>query len=101
MTKQLDIGVLGADGRMGGAIIRSLEAEPRARLTAAVTAKDSPHLGKDAAEVAGLRPCGVDLSADIHAALDKCDVLIDFSHPRAAIDAALAMHDKKLSLIHI
>ena len=95
MTKQLDIGVLGADGRMGGAIIRSLEAEPRARLTAAVTAKDSPHLGKDAAEVAGLRPCGVDLSADIHAALDKCDVLIDFSHPRAAIDAALAMHDKK------
>ena len=77
MTKQLDIGVLGADGRMGGAIIRSLEAEPRARLTAAVTAKDSPHLGKDAAEVVGLRPCGVDLSADIHAALDKCDVLID------------------------
>ena len=95
MTKQLDIGVLGADGRMGGAIIRSLEAEPRARLTAAVTAKDSPHLGKDAAEVAGLRSCGVDLNADIHAALENCDVLIDFSHPRAAIDAALAMHDKR------
>ena len=95
MTKQLDIGVLGADGRMGGAIIRALEAEPRATLTAALTAKDSPHLGKDAAEVAGLRSCGVDLSADVHAALDRCDVLIDFSHPSAAIDAALAMHDKR------
>ena len=29
MTKQLDIGVLGADGRMGGAIIRSLAEEPK------------------------------------------------------------------------
>ena len=48
MTKTLDIGVLGADGRMGGAIIRALEAEPKARLVAAVTAKTSPNLGQDA-----------------------------------------------------
>ena len=95
MIKQLDIGVLGADGRMGGAIIRALDAEPRAQLTAAVTAKDSPYLGKDAAKVAGLEPCGVDLTADINAALNSCDVLIDFSQPQAAIDAALAMHNKR------
>ena len=92
MTKLLEIGVLGADGRMGGAIIRALSADPRAKLSVAVTAKDSPHLGKDAAEVAGLRTCGISLSADIPAALEKCDVLIDFSQPQAAIDAALAMH---------
>jgi len=95
MTKQLDIGVLGADGRMGGAIIRALEVEPRAQLTAAVTAKSSPHIGKDAAQVAGLKDCGVTLSSDIHIALDACDVLIDFSHPKAAIDAALAMHNTR------
>ena len=91
MTKQLDIGVLGADGRMGGAIIRRLAAEPRARLTAAVTAQSSPNLGRDAADVAGLKICGVNLTSDIQAALTVCDVLIDFSHPKAAIDAALAM----------
>ena len=92
MTKQLDIGVLGADGRMGGAIIRSLAAEPQARLTVAVTAKNSPNIGRDAADVAGLKACGINLTSNIDAALAACDVLIDFSQPQAAIDAALAMH---------
>lgn len=95
MTKQLDIGVLGADGRMGGAIIRSLAAEPKARLTTAITTNSSPNLGKDAAEVAGLKACGVTLTSDVTAALFACDVLIDFSHPGAAIDAALAMHNTR------
>jgi 4-hydroxy-tetrahydrodipicolinate reductase len=80
---------------MGGAIIRALEAETRAQLTAAVTAETSPHIGKDAAQVAGLKDCGIKLSSDIHAALEACDVLIDFSHPKAAIDAALAMHNTR------
>jgi len=92
MTNILDIGVLGADGRMGGAIIRSLEAQPKAQLSVALTAKDSPSLGQDAAEAAGLKACGVLLTADIKAALEQCDVLIDFSSPKAAIDAAIAMH---------
>ena len=92
MTNQIDIGVLGADGRMGGAIIRALKEQPRANLTAALTAKSSPNLGKDASELAGLKPSGVILTADIQAALGACDVLIDFSQPGAAIDAALAMH---------
>jgi len=95
MTKTLDIGVLGAGGRMGGAIIRALEAEPKSRLVAAVTANTSPNLGQDAAEVAGLKACGVKLTSDIKTALSRCDVLIDFSHPKAAIDAALAMHDTR------
>jgi 4-hydroxy-tetrahydrodipicolinate reductase len=95
MKKLLEIGVLGADGRMGGAIIRTLEAEPRAQLAAAVTAQNSKHLGEDASEVAGTKASGVKLSADIHGALESCDVLIDFSQPEAAIDAALAMHNTR------
>jgi len=35
------------------------------------------------------------LTSDIHTVLDTCDVLIDFSHPGATIDAALAMHNKR------
>ena len=92
MTNTLDIGILGADGRMGGAIIRALEAEPRAQLSVAVTAENSPNLGQDAASVAGLKDCGIRLTSNIKEALDACDVLIDFSHPKAAIDAAIAMH---------
>jgi len=95
MTKDLDIGLLGADGRMGGAILQALNDEPRARLTAAITAPDSANLGKDAGDVAGLKNCGVKLTSDIRAALGSCDVVIDFSSPKAAIDAALSMHETR------
>ena len=93
MNDKINIGLLGADGRMGGAILRVLDAEPRAQLTVALTAPTSAHLGADAAEHAGLKPIGIALTSDIRAGLEQCDVLIDFSHPQAAIDAALAMHD--------
>ena len=86
----IDIGILGADGRMGQAVIRALDG--RANLKAALTAPSSPNLGKDASEFAGLTPRGITLSSDIKAALNSCDVLIDFSRPRAAIDCVLAMH---------
>lgn len=95
MEKVLEIGILGADGRMGGAIIRALAERAEASLAVAVTASTSRHLGRDAAEVAGLKACGVVLTSDIRAALDQCDVMIDFSAPGAAIDAVLAMHGKR------
>ena len=92
MTKEISIGVLGADGRMGGAILRALDDEPRAKLSVALTAPNSPNVGQDAGDVAGLKSCGVKLSSDIRAGMNACDVLIDFSSPKAAIDAALSMH---------
>jgi len=92
MSEILDIGVLGAEGRMGAAIVRALEAEPKARLSVALTLPSSKNLGHDVGEVAGLRACDVALTSDIRAALNQCDVMIDFSSPKAAIDAALAMH---------
>ena len=69
---------------MGGALLAEVQNCQRARLTAALTSPRSSNLG------APFGPCK--LSADIRAALDLCDVLIDFSHPKAAIDAALMMH---------
>ncbi len=91
----LDIGILGADGRMGKAVIRALSDTPNARLSAAITAPNSPNLGADAGEISDLRANQIPLSSDIHAALDLCDVLIDFSTPKSAIDAALAMHETR------
>lgn len=99
MTQPVDIGILGADGRMGGAILRALDAEPRAQLRCAITAPNSPNIGQDAAEAAGLKACGVTLTSDISDGLDACDVLIDFSSPHAAIDAALAMHERRCGVL--
>jgi len=95
MSDILDIGILGADGRMGMAVIAALKTAPQARLSAALTAPNSPNLGADAGEISGLPANQIALTSDINAALDICDVLIDFSSPKAAIDAALAMHDKR------
>ena len=95
MPKTIDIGILGADGRMGQAVINALYSstlQGRANFTAALTAPSSPNVGKDASELAGLAPSGVVLSSDIKAGLDACDVIIDFSRPQAAIDCVLAMH---------
>jgi len=99
MSKTLDIGVLGADGRMGGAIIRALADTPKAQLSVALTAPSSDNIDKDASEVAGLKASGVSLGSDVKSALNLCDVLIDFSHPQAAIDTVLAMHDTRCQTV--
>ena len=43
MTKKIDIGILGADGRMGQAVMRALETDSQLRLTVAITSYDSPN----------------------------------------------------------
>lgn len=95
MSAPLNVGVLGADGRMGRAVIAALVKRPSTVLSVALTAETSPHIGKDAGLVAAGEAAGVALSHDLHAGLDDCDVLIDFSQPKVAIDAALAMHGRR------
>jgi len=95
MTKKIDIGILGADGRMGQAVMRSLETDLHLRLTVAITSDDSPNLGKDAHKVANLRPVGLMLSSNISEGLDLCDVLIDFSHPEATLNVLSLMKQSR------
>jgi len=88
MTQKIDIGILGADGRMGCAVIQAMASNARTRLRAALTAPNAPTLGQDVAEIAGLKPQGVVLTSDMAAGLASCDVLIDFSAPEAGVQAA-------------
>lgn len=69
---------------MGQALVAEIEKDDQLELVCALTAPDSPYLGSTIS--------GVPLSSDTKSALDLCDVMIDFSHPKAAIDAALMMH---------
>ncbi len=93
MTKRIiEVGILGATGRMGLAVLKAMQAEPRMKLSAAISEATDPHMGQDIARLAELRDIGVNVSSDLQAALNSCDVLIDFSAPKPAIDAALAMH---------
>ncbi len=92
MTDPIRIALLGADGRMGIELVRQVLEHPETQLVAGVTAPKSENIGRDLGELAGLNDFGVQVSTDLRGALERCDVLIDFSSPKAAIDAALMMH---------
>lgn len=70
---------------MGCALRAEIARHEKSELVAALVAANSNALGTDAG--------GVAFTSDVRAALGICDVLIDFSHPKAAIDAALMMFD--------
>jgi len=68
---------------MGCALRAEIAKYDNVNLVAALVAPSSDRLGADAG--------GVVFTSDIRSALDICDVLIDFSSPKSAIDAALMM----------
>ncbi len=86
----LRIAVTGAAGRMGRAVIEALEEHAGLALAAAVERPGSGLLGADAGELAGLGRRGVAIGADLAAAVERCDVLIDFSTPAATLDGLAA-----------
>ena len=91
LADRLRIGLLGADGRMGRAVVRVLAGRADARLAAAFSQNGSESIGADAGRVAGVGETGVRVSAFAADALGECDVLIDFSTPAATRAAVLAM----------
>jgi 4-hydroxy-tetrahydrodipicolinate reductase len=87
------IAILGADGRMGRALVRAVvAADPEAKLTAATERAGSPALGQDAGVVATGQPLGVAIKAGVPEA-GAADVWIDFTVPAATVaytEAAVA-----------
>ena len=99
MTKKIDIGILGADGRMGQAVMRALETDSQLRLTVAITSYDSPNIGKDANKIANLKPVGLMLSTNINEGLNLCDILIDFSRPEATLNVLSLMKQSRCNTL--
>lgn len=77
------IGVTGAAGRMGRTIIQALSKASDMQLALALEHADSPAIGMDAGELAGVSSRGTPVQADFAGA--DFDVLIDFSQPAATL----------------
>jgi 4-hydroxy-tetrahydrodipicolinate reductase len=86
---RLRIGVAGASGRMGQALIAATLDAPDLSLAAALDVPGSALLGSDAGARIG-RACGVVVDADLDAALSRIDVLIDFTRPEGTLRHAAA-----------
>ena len=75
------IAVVGASGRMGLCLLRAVLLSEQAQLTVAAVRPGSAAVGKDAGELIGLSPLGINVVADLSTVLDQFDVLIDFTRP--------------------
>ncbi|WP_166838938.1 4-hydroxy-tetrahydrodipicolinate reductase [Rheinheimera pleomorphica] len=78
------IGVLGANGRMGRALI-TVANEQQLNLTAATVRPGSDLLGVDAGELAGVGKLGVSLSATGADSIKQADIWVDFTMPEAML----------------
>jgi 4-hydroxy-tetrahydrodipicolinate reductase len=97
MTK---IGIAGAAGRMGRTLVEACRQETgRLQLAAALDRSANPSLGRDAGELAGVGTLGVPIVADIAAAVQACDVLVDFTVPEATMAHLAACRDAGRRLV--
>lgn len=94
----LAVGVAGASGRMGRALIEAIAQSSDLHLHAALDISGNPHLGRDAGDFVG-SPCGVVIRDDIEAALEGCAALIDFTRPEGTLRHVAACRQAAINMV--
>ncbi|MBV8848029.1 MAG: 4-hydroxy-tetrahydrodipicolinate reductase [Methylobacteriaceae bacterium] len=91
--------VMGAAGRMGRMLVRTISEMLGVSVAAALERQGSDALGKDAGTLAGVAPLGVAISDDPLQAVVNSDGILDFTAPAASIElAALAAQAR---IVHV
>jgi 4-hydroxy-tetrahydrodipicolinate reductase len=91
--------VMGAAGRMGRMLVRTIGEMPGVVVATALERSGSDALGKDAGMLAGLSPIGVPVSDDPLQAVVNADGILDFTAPQASVElAALAAQAR---IVHV
>ncbi|MDD9267671.1 4-hydroxy-tetrahydrodipicolinate reductase [Paenibacillus sp. GCM10023248] len=83
MERKIRVAVIGASGRMGREVVKTVLTESDMELVAGVGRSSGPI---DLGRMVGMEECGVTLSTDLELALtaSKPDVLVDFTGPQTA-----------------
>ena len=96
----MKIGIPGAAGRMGQALIRQVTATEGCTVAAATEVPEHPALGRDCGALAGIEPLGVAVSDDPQAMFRAADAVLDFTLPGAtARHAELAAAEGTMLII--
>ncbi len=88
MAEDVRIGIAGAAGRMGAALIREISATAGCRLVAACERDGHPAVGRDVGDLAGLGALGVAVSDSAEGIFRSAEVVIDFTAPVATASHA-------------
>ena len=95
----LRIGILGAGGRMGRALIQATVEESQAKLAAAIDRAGGASVGVDAGVLAGVDAQGVVVGDALAAVLSELDVVIDFTAPEATLAHAAACKEAGVAMV--
>ncbi|MDR1367367.1 MAG: 4-hydroxy-tetrahydrodipicolinate reductase [Candidatus Accumulibacter sp.] len=91
----MKIAIVGAGGRMGKTLIETLLEDGGLLLAAAIDQPGSLEKGKDAGESFG-KPCGVFVTDDADAGIEKAGCLIDFTRPQGTlVHLSMCLRHKK------
>ena len=95
----INIGVIGAGGRMGRMLIEAVQDNPLTTLSAAIERQGSSLVGADAGEVASIGRINIKIVDDLVAVIDEIDVLIDFSLPEATEQNMQICAEHKVAMV--
>jgi 4-hydroxy-tetrahydrodipicolinate reductase len=99
VERKLRLAVPGAAGKMGRMIVRVIADTPDCELVAAIERPQSPYLGHDAGTLAGLGPSGVTVKRELDDALDRADVIIDFTAPVATAWTVTRAAEREVAMV--
>lgn len=94
----LNIGIVGAGGRMGRMLIEATLRDGEARLSGAFDRPDSAVIGKFAGELVGM-PCDLKVGDDLAAGIGACDCLIDFTRPEGTLENLRLCRSKGVAMV--
>ena len=81
----IHVAIAGAAGRMGRNLLEACHQAEQIRCATALEQADSPCIGMDTGELAGIGRLGVFITADLARSIDRFQVLIDFTQPAATL----------------
>lgn len=81
----IHVAIAGAAGRMGRQLLDACSRVESIRCSVASEHPDSPFIGADAGEIAGIGRLGILITADLAPLVDRFDLLIDFTKPAVTI----------------
>ena len=84
---------------MGQALTRVIAETPGCAVAGAIEAKGSPHVGRDAGEIAGLAPLGIAISDDPLPVFAHIDGVLDFTTPASTV--AFAGLSAQARIVHV
>ncbi len=96
---EMGLVVVGAGGRMGQTLIRTIAEMDGAKLVGAIERPGSSHLGKDAGEIAGLGTVGVSITDDPLPVFARAEGILDFTSPAASV--TFAGYAAQARIVHV